>query len=235
MAEQVQFAEGSGTPAPATTPEPQLILGKFKDQNALVEAYTALEKRLGSGATPPAPATPTQPTPATPAQPPAQPTAEVADIEKYQQEFSETGKLSDETYAALAAKGFSKQVVDNYIAGQQAASQLAEQEVFSVVGGQEQYKQLVTWAQGLPKADQDAYNAVMATNDPARMKLAVQGLQARMAAAHGSDPRLIGGGNAHSAPTFANVHQMKEAIQDPRYDKDESYRQEVWDKIARMK
>lgn len=220
---------------PKTAAEPALILGKFKTQADLEQAYSNLEKKIGAPAAPAAPASPVSPPAIAPTGVTPTPATPVVEIEKYQKEFTEKGELSPETYTALAASGFPKAVVDQYIAGQQATAAQAEQEVLGVVGGKENYTNMVNWAaSALNPQEQQSYNTAINSSDRNAVKLAVEGLKARYSAAHGNDPKLVGGSINARPAGFASTREMVEAMQDPRYNKDPAYRASVVKKVEAM-
>lgn len=237
------------TAEPSTAPaEPQLIAGKFKTQDDLVAAYKALESKLGKPAEPApttsqSPATPATQEPATdpltipPAFNPAEPvytpglsSQQVMDFAN--QEYAANQKLSDNAYAALASQGVSKEMVDAYIAGQQATQQAQLAETFAVVGGKEQFQTMTAWASNnLSDAEIDEFNAAVAK--PETRKLAMLALQGKYVAANGAAPTtLVTGGSSPAANAFASKAEMVAAMQDPRYAKDPAYRDAVAKKLA---
>ena len=156
------------------------------------------------------------------------------DFDVLQQEYQELGGLSEDAYAALEEAGFPEAVVDQWIAGQQAVSQQVQTEMFSLVGGQEQYQELVGWASdALPEAEIDAFNATMETQDPNMIRLAIQGLNARYRSE--AAPSLLQGGTGpvSTGGKFESTAELTAAMSDPRYEKDPAYRQQVSDKLAR--
>lgn len=125
-----------GTPIEDNKPEP--ILGKFNSQEDLIKAYQELEKKLGSKEV----ATNTPET-----------TTEVVndkgatvDVSKFNQEYLETGNLSEDSYKQLEKLGFSKVDVDRYIAGQNALVETYKGKIYGAAGGEENYIALVDWA-----------------------------------------------------------------------------------------
>lgn len=158
------------------------------------------------------------------------------DLVPFEKEYAEKGALTDESYKALEAKGVTREMVDNYIAGRIATAEKYERDVFAAasISGREQYESMVEWAKANLKPDElETYNKqVVAT--AAEAKLAVAGLKARYDAAVGSDPNLVQGkGKGPSADIFRSVEEHKAAIRDPRYKKDSAYRAEVESKLAR--
>lgn len=153
------------------------------------------------------------------------------------------GKLSDESYAALEKAGFSRKVVDTYIAGVETgngkvtamqAQEIAE--IKAVAGGEEGYATLTEWAKGnLSQGEIDGFNTITATNDPAAIRMAVRGLLAQYHASEGKDPQYITGSGPGSLPQdmFRSWAEVTAAMSDPRYSADEAYRKTVTTKIAR--
>lgn len=223
-----------------TTERPAWLPEKFATVEAFAQSYTELEKRLGAGDTKPA-ATTTEPTATTiPTKTDAAAAVTEAglDFEALNTEYAKDGKLSDATYEKLAKAGVTKTVADSYIAGQEALASQTRTQVFSVVGGEEAYTEMVSWAKdNLEAADIDAYNTAMNAGNISSMKLAVEGLRARFVAANGSTPTLLGGrsgsGPAASGDVFRSTHELTTAMKDPRYAADPAYREDVRQKLSR--
>lgn len=199
---------------------------KQANLEALAKSYAELEKSRGT--TPQAPAQ-AQTTEAT-----QSPQGEDASwLDKYSQEVSASGALSEASYAELAAKGFSKAVVDRFIAGEQAQASQARDSVLSTVGGAEAFENLKTWAAGNLTADElNTFNKqVVASVDSSKM--ALQWLKTRYEQANGSTPKLLTGGTS-AAPSngFRSQEEVVSAIRDPRYGRDPAYRAEVQRRLA---
>lgn len=164
-------------------------------------------------------------------------------VDSYEKEFQEQGKLSDESYTKLEAQGYPRDVVDKYIAGQQAiaAAQTLQAEqnkqtIFTAVGGEDQYKSMIQWAsQNLSAEERTAFNATMGTGDMGQIKLAVAGLKTRFESIHGHDPKLIGGKAGPSGQSgFRSMAEMTAAMRDPRYQRDPAYRADVIRRVELM-
>ena len=156
------------------------------------------------------------------------------DFDVFQQEYQETGELSEEAYAALEEAGFSQSMVDSWIAGQDALATQMTADMQAIVGGGETYTEMVTWAsQNLPAEEVEAYNATMDTQDPKMVRLAVQGLYARYRSE--AEPSLMQGGTGavSTGGKFESTAELTAAMSDPRYAKDPAYRQAVADKLAK--
>ncbi|MBS7457690.1 capsid assembly protein [Coralloluteibacterium stylophorae] len=150
-------------------------------------------------------------------------------------EYAEKGGLSDDTYAALEAKGIPRKAVDRYIAGTIAENERFLSAVQEPVGGATGYAELVKWgASNLSPAEITAYNKAVESNDTATAKLAVEGLKARMEKAKGKTPGLIngkGGGGGSSVKPFASQFEVTKAMSHPDYRRDPGYRAKVQERL----
>lgn len=157
------------------------------------------------------------------------------DLSEFSQEFAANGSLSDESYVKLEAAGYPRNVVDTYVAGQQALAAQFETSVVSEVGGAEKYSQIVQWAKAnLEPAEIDAYNAAVSSGNLAQAKLAVAGLNAKFTQSVGKEPTLSSGRTAPATEDiFQSEAQLIKAMSDPRYRTDKAYRAQVTAKLAR--
>jgi hypothetical protein len=228
-------AEAAKPQRPADVPE------KFWDAEkgvvnteALLKSYTELEK----GKTPPANQDPAKPAEGDKKPPEGEP-AKVNPQEAQAaaaQEFAEKGQLSEETYKSLESAGFSKDVVDSYIAGQVALAAQRDAQGFELAGGQEQYTAMAQWAAANMSADElKAFNDSV-TGTPAQMKQAILGLKAQYEGAAGKDPKLVqgAGGNGGTNGAFGSRAEVTAAMRDARYKTDPAYRAEVERRIGLM-
>lgn len=213
---------------------PEWLPQKFKSAEDMAKAYSELESKLGQ-----------------PQQQKSEEQVEVTgeenasevaelldnkglDFDVFQQEYNETGGLSEDAYEALQEAGFSRSLVDTWIQGQDALASQITGQMYDVVGGQEEYTQMVSWAADtLPESEIDAFNATMETQDPNMIRLAIQGLNARYRSE--AEPNLLQGGSGavSSGGRFESNAELTAAMSDPRYSKDPAYRQQVADKLAR--
>jgi len=228
------------TPAPAATPAPTPPAAEPAAQPAPA-ATPALAVPAKPAATP---ATPAAPDPATApaADPAADPAAAAAavvaskgmDINAFRDEFVANGELSAESFAALEAQGLPKALVEEFIAGQQARQELLEYNDKKIVGGPEQYAEMINWAaKALNEAEIAAFNTAIFTSDGEQRKLAIQGLHARFEATLGQEPRLLTGDQTGQTPGgFRSQAEITRAMSDPRYESDEAYRNDVIAKLA---
>jgi hypothetical protein len=241
MAAKVDAGTKVAAPVVPETPaadRPAWLPEKFASAEDFAKAYNELEKKQGTAKPAEAAKPGSLEVPQTPADARAQVEGAGLDFDAVTAEFTADGKLSEATYEKLAKAGINKTVADGYIAGQQALGEQIKADVFGVVGGEDSYVDMVTWAKdNLSPEDSKAYNAVMNSGDRAQMKLAVAGLQSRYVAANGSAPSLVGGSSGQggnvSGDVFRSVAEMTTAMKDPRYATDPAYRKDVSDKLGR--
>lgn len=207
---------------------PEWLPEKFKSAEDMAKAYASLETKLGQGAQE--------------EEAPTENPTEVAelldsrglDFSEFQQEYYDNGTLSNDAYVALDEAGFPPSMVDSWIAGQDALAAQQTGEMYSLVGGADEYATMVQWAKdNLPPEEVDAYNATMSEQSPNVIKMAVQGLFARYRSM--AEPNLIQGGtnSASTGGKFESTAQMTAAMRDPRYASDPAYRQAVATKLQK--
>ncbi len=157
------------------------------------------------------------------------------DFEALSTEYNSKGELSEASYKDLEAKGFPKQVVDDYIAGQKARNDIQTQALSEIVGGPDNLPKVLEWAaENLTPEEITAYNEA-ANGSAAQRKLALQGVYARYSDAEGVAPKLVTGSvtNNSSNDVFKSAHAMTKAMEDPRYWSDPDYRDDVSAKVER--
>lgn len=215
----------SGNERPSWLPE------KFSSPEDMAQAYRQLEARLSQ-----APKGGNQQQPQT-TQEEAKNQVEAVglDYSAMEQEWASNGQLSGDSYAKLEAAGIPRDMVDAYIAGQEALAAGIQQEVFGVVGGQDKYQEMVQWAsKNLTPAQIEAYDRAVSSNDKDAIILAVEGLKSRYASAGGMEPNLLNGGTAtDSGEVFRSTAELTQAMRDPRYAKDPAYRADVMERLKR--
>ena len=116
--------------------------------------------------------------------------------------------------------------------------QVTEQQVTQlkdVAGGEKEYDTMINWANGtLTKEEIEMYDTVMETGDPLGCFFAVQALKYRYDDASGVEGKMITGkAPSNSGDQFKSNAQLVAAMNDPKYDNDPAYRQEVMEKLER--
>ena len=157
------------------------------------------------------------------------------------------GTLSDEMYTELGTAGFSKTMVDSYLAGVRnevgyetpqvveapALTEAEVAEVHSIAGGKQGYEQLMAWASdNISDADAKNFDEVVETGNKAAVTFAVKALFGQYEDAVGRDSTLVTG-KAAPADVYKSMAQVVSDMNDPRYDRDEAYRDEVQEKLQR--
>ena len=210
--------------------EPPKLAGKFASKEELEKAYLELEKKLGGGKKEEAP-------PVDPSNVDQSKAEEIAkdaglDINQMQQWYAQNGQLSEEHYKALEKSGIPKEIVDQYIAGQEAQAEKYRDSIISKIGGQDNFSAMAEWAKvNMSEQEIAAYNKATSSADMTVVENAVLGLAYRYQSAVGKDPKLLGGQTAGSSG-FQSVAQLTEAMKDPRYEKDPAYRKDVQNRLA---
>jgi hypothetical protein len=223
-----QLPQGESTEAeqenPAWLPE------KFKSPEDLVKAYQELERKQSAPKE-------TPPVDLSIQEASAELESKGLDLNDFSKEFAQSGSLSAESYERLQKAGYPKDFVDQYISGQQALATQAQQEVFKVVGGEQNFKSMVEWATSNMSAEEiSAYNSVIDSGNTGQIRLAVAGVHARYEAARGKEPSLLQGeGRAAAGEAYESTAQLTAAMRDPRYQTDPAYRKQVENKLSRSR
>ncbi len=222
---------------PADDGRPEWLPEKFKSPEDLARAYNSLESKLGSNQ---------EPSEAEDL-PPTEPSGEgegaesqKTAIENASAEWAESGELSPMTYDSLEKAGLSKEVVDSYIAGQQALQTSEEDALLNTVGGRDNYNKMAEWAsEELSESQLDAYNKALETGSDAQAKLAVDWLKGKYDEANGTNPSLIlGKTQGSSSAPFESRAQVLAAMAErdatgrKKYEVDPAYRTEVERRLA---
>jgi Phage T7 capsid assembly protein. len=225
----------AGNPAPTQggNERPSWLPEKFQTPEDLAQAYRQLEARFSQQQQNQKQTTQQQQQTPSQAEAKEQLASVGLDYSAMEREYLETGKLSEDRYKQLEAAGITRDMVDAFIAGQEAIAAQIQSEVFDLVGGQEKYQEMVAWAsKNLTPSQIEAYDRAVTSNDRDAIFLAVEGLKARYAAAGGIEPNLISGsGTTASGNPFRSTAELTAAMRDPRYAKDPAYRAEVMERL----
>ena len=235
---QVTPEEAAEAAKPEAKPEEELIAGKFKSQEDLVNAYKELEGKLGKQPEEEeAKKTELNIEESKEEEEEAKSAVDAAglDFDALSAEYTINGSLTEESYEKLTKAGIPKQMVDTYIEGVELKANNMRNEVFNAVGGEENYTELITWAStNLKPEEVKAFNKTLESNNMSAITLAVQGINAKYTAAEGSQGQMIKGKAASTVgERFESNQEVATAMQDPRYKTDPAYRQRVYDKLAR--
>ncbi len=203
----------------------QLLAGKYKTAEELEKAYGELEKKLGE----------------------TEESNEVESEEQSEVDGNFLDKLwdeanteySDETLQELSNMDPSDlaQMHLEYRNANQTP-QLDDQTVGQlkqVVGGDQEYTNMMGWAkQNLSEQEVAMYDAVMDKGDPTACFFAIQALSYRFNDSNGVEGEMLTGkAPSRQGDSFKSQAEVVRAMNDPKYDDDSAYRQEVMRKLER--
>ena len=124
-------------------------------------------------------------------------------------------------------------ILDEDSSGEQLSEDQANQ-LFEMVGGEQAYKSMVDWAgQNFTKEEVEMYDDVMSKGDPSSIFFAVQALNGKYTDAVGNDGQLLTGKRsaAQQDAQFRSQQELVQAMNDPRYDNDPAFRDDVIRKL----
>ena len=220
----------------------EMLAGKFKDAEELEKAYIELQRKLGSKDEPEEQQEELRETE----------TSEEVEVTPAQElitsasaEYYEKGELTPETMERFKEMS-SSELVETYLKMQQAQPQqqaeatrdLTDAEtnaIFNQVGGEASYNNLMEWAsENLPDSYTKAYDDVIDKGNPYAIQIALAGLKAQYDANNGVEGNLrTGRAVVEKADVFRSQSEVIQAMNDPRYDVDPAYRQDVFQKLER--
>jgi hypothetical protein len=220
--------------------ESELYAGKYQSAEELEEAYINLQKKLGSSDD-----DEVEETTFDEDEYPEE-VAEGVDLittasEEY---FENDGAISEETMQRFTEMS-SSDLVEAYMAIRDrnpdvdggVATDLTDAEmnqVYNSAGGEAEYGRLTSWAaQNLSEQKLDAFNDMIDRGNSTAIQIAVAGLRAEYEAQEGYEGRMLTGKSAPAADGFRSQAEVVQAMSDPRYDRDEAYRQDVYNKLER--
>jgi len=222
----------------------QLLAGKYKNAQELEKAYIELQGKLGSQEK----AEDTETASAeenTPEEPKLSTGASL--ITDAQKEYYDNGnKLSEETMAKFSEMS-SADLLQAYIeinannpqqVEEAQAADITEAQISDIkksAGGEQAYANVVNWAKDNLEANQvNAFDEVVNTGSIEAIKLAVAGLKAQYDNANGVEGRMVTGkAPVNSGDIYRSQAELVAAMNDPRYDRDPAYRQDVIEKLDR--
>ena len=221
------------------------LAGKFKNPQELEKAYKELESKLGKRSQ---------------EEPEASEEVEESEPESEQEETTASDdedidtSFLDTLYSEATSNDLTEETVDKlldmdiadladmYVAyRQEVESKTASQDftadqvnaIYNMVGGKDQYANLINWAQdNISEDEQQMFDAVMDKGDPVAAFWAVRSLAYQFADNAGYEGKRVSGrAPRNNQQKFRSQAELVEAMSDPRYDKDEAYRQDVATKL----
>ncbi len=206
------------------------LAGKYKNAEELEAAYIELQKKLGSQ----------DREPVTEEQEPT----EEEEVEESPPDSSlfdrlweeSSGEFSEETLKELSSskpEDLAKMYLDYRSKNTKSITEETAKELMNSVGGQQAYTEMLKWAgQTMTESEIAMYDSVMESGDPNAVFFAMQALSLKYNDTVGVDGKLLQGKAAgETTKGFKSQAEVVAAMQDPRYDRDPAYRQEVMAKL----
>lgn len=155
-------------------------------------------------------------------------------FESFAKHYEETkGQPAEDQIAEIVKLGVPQNIVDNYLAGLSALSQLAFQQAHATAGGQDVFDAASDWAsKSLTAAEIESYNTLV--TNPATAKQGVEWLVSKYKTAHPSEGSFVESTpGAAVGDVFRSKSEMVAAMKTDRYQTDRAYVAEVAEKVAR--
>lgn len=156
-------------------------------------------------------------------------------VEAASTEWAEKGELSDDTFASLEKVGLSRDMVETYIAGQQAIVSTLQGAAYAPFDGEEGYNTAANWAaEHLNEAEIKALDVQLTSTNPEIVKQGAKALAAAYEANADLEPSAIrGDGNTATGGRYTSSSEMMRDMNSPRYKTDSGFRKEVMEKLSR--
>ena len=224
--------------------EEQVYAGKYKSAQELEKAYIELQAKLGEKKE--ETETETASAEEQPEDTPKMSEGATLITDASKEYFDNGNKLSPETMAKFSSMS-SQDLIKAYMEVsqnpefQQQGAPPAEittaqiNQIKNSAGGEQQYANIVNWAKtNLPQDQIVAFDEVVNTGSVQAIQLAVSGLKAEYDNANGVEGRMVTGkAPQNSGDVFRSQQELVAAMNDPRYDRDPAYRQDVIEKLDR--
>lgn len=202
-----------------------LLAGKYKSAEELEQGYLELQKRMGEG------------------QPNQQESFDVSDqLAKAYESYTSDKKFDASAFENVSKEDLIKAFFENSEEVPQAAEgtegpDLTQEQVdgmMNSVGGKEQYQQIMNWAvQNLPQSDIEAFDAIVDSANPSSIAMAVESMAKRYTEANGKEGNMLQGRSASTGvDSYRSQAEMIRDMNDPRYETDPAYRNDVMVKLA---
>ena len=221
--------------------EEQVYAGKYKSAQELEKAYMELQSKLGEqekGETEVAEKEPEdKPTLSEGA------TLITSATDEY---YANGNQLTPETlqkFSSMSSQDLIKaymevQQLPEYQQAQQTPVEITDSQVNQIknaAGGEAAYSNIINWAKSNLEAEQiNAFDDVVNTGSVQAINLAVAGLKAQYDNANGVEGRMVTGkAPTNSGDVFRSQQELVAAMNDPRYDRDPAYRQDIIEKLDR--
>ena len=221
-----------------------MLAGKFRDAEELEKAYMELQQKLGQPRDEATPEPKEEEESEVPKQDVELTEAHTLIDEASKEYWANDGTISTEMMDKLGSMD-AKDLVQTYMemqalndAAPTEVPDLTDREVMeiqSMAGGSDEYSQMTSWAgENLPPEDVQAFDSLIATGQMGAIRLAVAGLRSLYSEKVGYEGRMLSGKAAtETVDAFRSQAEVVRAMQDPRYENDPAYRNDVFNKLDR--
>lgn len=243
-----------------TEPKPEeLILGKFKTQEDLESSYLELQKKFSNERTETTDSPVNEGREAeeestslpsdegdtsedesteedTELDEEASQDAPKVNVDKAFQALSEANELTEDVEKMFADAGISKEIVQQFKELSDFKATYEVNQIQEIVGGQEEYKSLMTWANdNMKQADIEVFDSIMENGTIEEMKIAVTNLKNSRGKGKEvlTDTFVKETSLSSGQSTYPNRAAMHIDMQDERYDTDPNFREMVYAKLKR--
>ena len=214
-----------------------LLAGKYKNAEELEKGYLELQQKLNND---------------------EEPQQEEGEYEDEESESDAEANVLDRVWeAAISGDEFSEELTEeiNNMAPTDIANMYLDyrqqnengtaqgrdftqndiQQLKGVVGGEQNYTNMVQWAQtSLSEQEINMFDAVMQKGDPLAAFFAVRSLAYAYNDAVGYDGKMVQGkAPKQSNDQFQSQQEVVRAMGDPRYENDPAYRRDIMEKLDR--
>ena len=215
-----------------------LLAGKYKNAQELEQGYIELQKKLGQQEDTPEEAEEEQVEEGEEEEEDLGILDELWEYESNNEEFHEEAleelKGMDPVELAKMHIEYRKQVETGETGGRDFSEQDIT-ELKGIVGGDENYTNMIQWAQGaLNETEVNMFDAVMAKGDPLSAFFAVRPLAYAYNDSIGYEGNMVQGkAPKQNTDQFRSQQEVVKAMADPRYDDDPAYRRDIMEKLDR--
>ena len=218
----------------------QLLAGKYKSAQELEKAYVELQKKLGDDSSEEQTSAKEKPD----EKPQLSDGASLITTAS-EEDYANGNNPSDETMAKFSSMS-TQDLIKAYMEVQSTQPpqqpvqevEITEAQINQIknsAGGEQEYANIINWAKSnLPKESINAFDQVVNTGSVQAIQLAVAGLKSEYNNANGVEGKMVTGKAApNNGDVFRSQQELVRAMNDPRYDNDPAYRQDVIEKLDR--
>lgn len=155
------------------------------------------------------------------------------DMAEFNEEFAATGELSEDSYEKLSKAGIPEDMVNAFIAGQEAIVTQQRVATLAPIGGEEEFTKMVSWmTANLSPEEVKSYNEQVGTDSLTTTQNAISNMYAKYTDTVGKSGSMLDGSEqSESNSGFDSRSAMSAAINDKRYGTDPQYTKQIEDKI----